>query len=151
MIRMSWLALAHPQFQNAIRSIWECPMLDARTSYSAHRIQQGIQKTEKDIRNLRIKLCEKWGKKDENGNVVNDEQGFILFERKEDNEAFEKEFRDEFQARELVLKVSKLDFEKLAQVRGITPSMWEFLAPIMDNLPKDEDEEAQEQLEPKED
>jgi hypothetical protein len=115
-------------------------MLDAKTSYSAHRIQQGIQKVDKEIRDLRIELCQKHGKKDENGKLINDERGFITFESPEKNKEFEEEFTKIFNERKVELKVSKLDFEKLANVRGITPSMWEHLIPIMDNLPPEDEE-----------
>lgn len=141
MIKLSWLELAHPHFQQAVRAIWDCPMLDARTSYSAHRIQKGIESTEKEIRNLRISLCEKYAKKDEHGKNVTDERGWITFETPEKNKEFEEAFQKEFQSRSLELKVTKLDFEKIQDIRGITPSMWEHLLPIMDNLPTEDEGE----------
>lgn len=140
MIKLTWLQLANPYFQQAMRSIFDCPMLDAKTSYSAHRIQQGIQHVDKEIKDLRIELCNKYGKKDESGKLINDERGFITFESPEKNREFEAAFTKEFSERSLELKVTKLDFEKIINVRGITPSMWEHLVPIMDNLPPEEEE-----------
>jgi len=139
-IKLSWLQMAHPEFQQAARQIWNCPMLDAKTSYAAHRIQLGIQKTEKDIRDLRIALCKKYAKVDENGKLLSDERGMVIFETPEQNQKFEEEFTEEFQKRFMELKVKKLDFEKLANIRGISPAQWEHLIPIMDNLPPEDEE-----------
>lgn len=142
MIKLTWMELATPQFQQAVNVIWDCPMLDGATSYTAHRIKKGIEKTEKDVRDLRIKICNKWAKKDANGKVVSNEAGYVEFEKPEDQRSLEEEFEKEFQERSLMLQVSKLDFQKLASVRGITPRMWEFLAPVCDNLPEEEPEET---------
>jgi hypothetical protein len=141
MISMTWLELANPQFQDAVRVIFDCPMLDAKTSYSAGRIYQGIAKTEADIRKLRMELCSKWAKKDDEGKNVTDPRGNIVFKEDGDQAKFEAEFMEEFQKRKLELKVNKIDFEKLASVRGITPRSWEHLKPIVENLPSEEPEE----------
>ncbi len=139
MISLSWLQIANPYFQQAVNSIWDCPMLDAKTSYSAHRINQGISSVDKEIKNMRIELCNKYAKKDENGKLITNEKGFVTFETPEKNKEFEDEFQKEFNSRRLELKVTKINFENIISVRGITPRMWEFLEPIMDNLPKDEE------------
>jgi hypothetical protein len=135
MITLTWLELANPLFQQAVGAIWDCPSLDGHTSYSAHRIRQGIEKVEKDVKDLRLALCKKHGKKDADGKLINDERGWIQFETPEIGKQFEEEFTKEFSERSLEMKVTKLNFEKLVQVRGITPRMWEFLQPVVENLP----------------
>jgi hypothetical protein len=140
MIEMSWMELADPRFQEAMNTIWHCPALDAQTSYTAHRIQKGMEKVNLDIKNLRIQLCEKYAKKGEDGKNVVDNHGRIQFENEDKQLEFETEFREQFSTRKLVLKVKKLDFRTLAQVRGITPMMWGPLERVMDNLPQDEEE-----------
>lgn len=140
MIELTWLHMANPQFHQAINTIWDCPQMDAATSYSAHRIKQKIEKVDKEIRDLRMEICKKYGKKDESGKLINDERGYIVFDKPEDNKAFEEEFTKEFNHRKAQLKVSKIDFKNLAQVRGLPPRCWEFLAPIVDNLPVEEED-----------
>lgn len=142
MINLTWLQMAHPHFQEAVDVIWNCPQLDGETSYRAHRLRLGIEKTNKDIAEMRKGILNKYGKKDENGKLINDERGFIQFDKPEDHKAFEEEFTKEFSSRSMDLKINKLDFRKLAVVRGITPKFWEHLEPITDNLPQDEELEA---------
>jgi len=141
MIRIKWMDLANPYFQDAVRVIWDCPMLDAPTSYSAHRIYSGVAEVEKQIRVLRMALIDKYAKKDEHGKPVTDPRGHIEFETEEKHKEFEAEFQKEFEARHLELKVSKINFQSLASVRGITPRQWEFLKPIVDNLPEESHDE----------
>lgn len=141
MIELTWLQMAHPEFNAAVQAIWNCPNLEAQTSYAAHRIQKQIEKADKEIKQLRMDLCDKYGKKDDNGKLVTDERNFITFKSPEDNKKFEKEFTAEFQKRKVVMKVTKIDFHQLTQVRGITPRHWEFLEPIVENLPPMEEPE----------
>lgn len=136
MITLTWLELANPAFQDAVQVIWDCPMLDGHTSYSAHRIQSGIAVVEKEIAHFRKNLTQKHGKKDEHGKLINDERGYIVFDTPEQHKAFEAEFTEKFKTRKIELKVNKIDFEKIVNVRGITPSMWQYLMPIIDNLPE---------------
>jgi hypothetical protein len=147
MISIRWMELAHPGFQDAVRVIWDCPMLDSGTSYKASRIMQGVEKVNRDIRELRVKLVEKYAKKGEDGKTLTDPRGMVQFESEEKQREFEAEFQKEFESRLLELKVSKIDFQTLGSVRGITPRQWEFLAPILENLPADpEDAPADEEL-----
>lgn len=139
MIELTWLEMANPQFQAACQSIWDCPMLDGHTSYTAHRIQQAIEKADKEIWALRKEVLRRHGKKNENGELINDEKGNIVFEDSDKGpQIFEADFLKEFNGKKVTLKVSKIDFQKLVQVRGITPRHWKFLAPIVDNLPVEE-------------
>src|SRR5271165_5602869 len=110
MIKMTWLQLAHPLFQQAVNNVFDCPMLDAKTSYTAHRIMQGLSKVEKQIRDLRIEICGKFAKKDEDGKIMQDERGFITFDTPEQNREFEAEFTKIFQERTLELNTNKMDF-----------------------------------------
>lgn len=140
-ITLSWFQLANHDFQRAINEIWNCPMMDAGTSYTAHRIKLRIDKADKEVRNLRIEIANKYAKKDEAGKPIQDKAGYLQFEKPEDAEAFEQEFVKEFEGRKVTMKISKMNFQKLTAIKGITPRMWEQLVPIVDNFPKEEDED----------
>jgi hypothetical protein len=143
MIKISWLEMANPYFEQAVNAIWDCPSLDGSTAYTAHRIKTGIEKANKDIRALRIEICGKYGKRGEDGKLLNDAQGNIIFENPEqDGPKLEAEFIKAFENNFMELKVSKLDFQKLVNVRGITPRMWAHLSQIVENMPEEQVEES---------
>lgn len=144
MITLSFLQVAHPVFQQAMQTIWNAPMLDAQASYTAHRIREKVAKADKEIADMRTTLLDKYGKKDAEGKLIVDAQGWVAFENKEDNEKFETEFQEAFGAKVINLKVTKLNFQSLAPVRGITTMMWPHLIPIVDGLPAEEPEESEE-------
>lgn len=135
MIKLAWMQIANPYFEQAVNAIWDCPMLDGATSYTAHRIKKGIEKANKQIRDIRIEICRKYAKKGPDGKMLNDASGQIIFENPEDGPKLEADFIKEFETHFLEMEVSKLDFTKLVNVRGLTPRMWEHISPIVDNLP----------------
>lgn len=125
--------------------IWNSQGLDAKTSYSAHRIQKGIEKVFKDVRELQKKLADKYAKKTKVGDkeiLHRDPQtGQLMFDGPEQEQAFYKAMQDEIEPKELKLEVSKLHFNQLAGVRGISPNHWAYLGHIVEGMPGDEPEE----------
>lgn len=142
MIELSWFQIASPQFQTACQQIWDCPRLDAKTSYSAHRIKTALDKVNEEVTKLRHHLIQKHGKKDENGQLIHDSEGRITFDDPiEGMRAFEEEFLKEFNNRKVELKINKLNFQDLNEAQGISPRAWEQLKPIIDNLPEQDETE----------
>lgn len=138
MVTLSWLEMAHPEFNSAVNAIGNCPNLDAHTSYRAGKIIDAIDQANKDIRDLRYTLCQKYGQKGDDGKVMTDETGMIQFESADKRKEFEEEFTKEFKAHKVDIKANKLDFQTLASVRGITPRQWPLIKCIVDNMPEDE-------------
>ena len=141
MIKLTWLELSHPNFQQALNAIFDCPNLDPKTSYTASRLLKAVEAANKDAHALRISLIDKYAQKDEKGKIIEDANRFVKFEKDEDRVKFEEEFTKEFGKRTVELQVSKLPFQSLTPVRGITARSWEFLAPVVDGLPEENEED----------
>ncbi len=150
MIKLSYMEIMHPNFREAANVIWNSAQLDGKTSYSAHRVKKGIDKVLKEIPKLQNDLAVNYCKFTEVGEegkkqkiAHRDPRGSIMFESPEKQDEFEEAFTKMFTEKYLELKVNKIDFNCLMHVKGLTPSHWEFLSPIVENLPAEEEETDQ--------
>lgn len=146
MIKLSYMEILNPRFRQAADVIWNSPQLDGQTSYSAHRIKKGIDKVLKNFRQQQEELALGFAKSTEvDGKKIlhRDPNGNLMFDGSEQQEGFEKKFEEVFSEKYLELQVTKIDFEKLKGVRGLTPSHWEFLQPIVENFPPEEEEPSE--------
>jgi len=67
--------------------------MPAKTAYQFARIIREMENELKNFQNIRMKLVERYGKKDENGNLIQDEDGNVeIFSEKKND--FKKEISD---------------------------------------------------------
>ena len=133
---MTYLQAMEPGFRQAAQVIWNSTGLDARTSYSAHRIKSALDKVLKEAGKMQIELGLKHAKKTKlpDGKEIlhRDPNGNLMFEGPEQQEAFGKEFEEVFTQKTIKLEVSKLQLESLGKVQGLAPALWEYLEPILE-------------------
>lgn len=142
MIEMTYREALQPEFRQAAGAIWYSDGLDAKTSYSANRIKKALDTVMKDAAKIQEELGLKYAKSTvlPDGKKIlhrNPPHGSLSFENDEAKFAFEKEFDQALTEKKLTLEVSKLKFESLSRVQGLTPAAWDFLGAIVEGLPEE--------------
>lgn len=140
---MTYFQALEPNFRQAAAAIWYSEGLDAKTSYSAHRIQKALDKVFKEAGQLQQELALKHCKLMEVGEKKTpvpqrQPNGHLCFESPEKEQAFNEEFEKTFTEKKLELKVNKLPFNALGRVQGISPIQWGYLEPIVEGFPQEE-------------
>jgi len=144
MIQMTYYQALEPAFREAANAIWHSPNLDAKTSYSAHRVKKALDKVFKEASQIQQDLAKKYAKmtKLPDGKEIlhRDPSGRLMFDDDKKAAEFEAEFEKVFREKKLELKVTKLPFAAIQRVQGLAPVYWEHLEPIVEGLPKEEGE-----------
>lgn len=145
MITLTYKQLVDPMFMQGASTLWNSQGLDAVTSQRLHRIISKAQKGLEKARALNLEVARKYAEKDEKGELVlSGPQGSNMFKfaTPEKMAEFDRELDGLLVETKLVIKSDKVPFQALSNLRSLPPSVWGALAPIVDGLPPDEDEEV---------
>ncbi len=137
MIELKFNEVVNPTFHSAIQELWNYKGMDAVSAYRVHRIKLALDKCFKEASELQREIAKTQAKLDDKGEFIFTPRGEFSFDSTESMQKFDADVKAALDGKVVSIKVHKIEFQTMAGLKGLSPSVIGALEPIIENVPEE--------------